>query len=262
MLGGPNDRTALVLGALATVFGWQSARITEEIRSTTSVAYSTEKNLFTPGTQTLIIENVSKNKSIKNVEFMLSCPDALKQCIKRGSVNNRLFPPTIAPSRQTVNPVEHSLDELIQQVKGQQRLGLLESNMPREEFDRQVTILSDREKTQPVESISITATIAAGGKLGIDYELIDPKSQPEFFFIPDKENPIDIFVFEGYSFRGYIVRNYFEIVYTFMIATFTAVLLAVLTLAWMRLGGIGAIRRWLGGRKQANNDSQVENPAE
>jgi hypothetical protein len=259
-MAGDTDRTALILGLLATVIGWQSARITEEIRSTTSVAYSTEVDEYRPHTRTLIIENVSKNKSIKNVDFMLSCPADESEasetapktpCIKRGTVKVRLFPPTLAQTQPSVNPPEHTNEELAQQIKAQSQNGGYDHTLSSSEIDAEVQKMVDLEKGQNVDSFSINATIAAGGKLGVDYELVKNTKPPEFFFVPNVKDLVDIYVFNGDSFRGTIVRYYSEIIYIFMIITISMILLGAIGFAWMRLGGWAGIRNRLFARKTA-----------
>lgn len=204
MSGFDGDKTALVLGLVATMLGWQTSRITEDIRSTRSVAYWIRQDTDARGriSETIEIENVSKEKMLTRARFEVSCENAA--CIRRGSARAVLYPP--AANRSTI-----------------------EDNPPIGDEE----VITENSEAEKGDAISLTTTIAAGGKVGIRFGLLPGTESPKLFFDPDPDNPIDIYVFDGNSIRGYIVRWYLEIMFFAFIST---ILLAVAagTVMWKR----------------------------
>ncbi len=190
MAGRDNDWTALILGGVATVLGWQTSRITEDIRSTRSVAYWTEESIDAKGnsSELLIIENVSKDKMLAKIKFAIRCKKSA-ECIQRGTAVMKTYAPTM--TAETV----------------------LVENPP-------VDQLQPPETASPaIKSINIETTIASGGRVGVRYEVVKNGESPEFFFVPDPEKALDILVFEGNTVRGFVVRKYFEIMFVSFLVT-------------------------------------------
>jgi hypothetical protein len=198
--GMDGDKTALVLGMAATVLGWQTSRITEDVRSTLSVAYWVESRIDTAGAphQMVIIENVSKDKLLANVKFEIMCQDG-KECIKRDSFRIKVYPPTA--NQTEVLQVPANTDENGEVIAGMESL--------------------------PVTSLPFQTTLAAGGKVGIEYDQIKGSSAPDFIFAPDPKTPLDIYVFGGNTVRGFVVRHYFEIMFLSFVATVMTLLVAL-----------------------------------
>jgi hypothetical protein len=61
-------------------------------------------------------------------------------------------------------------------------------------------------------AVTITATMPADGRIDFGATLSRDGSLPKFVFVPDEENVIDIYVFEGGGIRGFLVENYFSII--------------------------------------------------
>lgn len=67
-------------------------------------------------------------------------------------------------------------------------------------------------------AITIVASLPAGGKITFGGRLRDKGRQPRFLFVPDEENMIDIYVFDGDGIRGFLVRNYFGLIFGSFVA--------------------------------------------
>jgi hypothetical protein len=176
------DKAAYLLGLVATVLGWQVTKITDDVRSTRSIAYWVETEPKANRTHVLI-ENVSKDKSVANVTFSMVCIKD-PNCIKYGTTDVTVLPPTtseVEPDEQ--GEIPENADELSPE---------------------------ERDKIK-VNELIVKTTIAAGGSFGFSFVTRPKMAQPEFFFVPERENPIDIYIFKGGSLRGYVVRYYFEI---------------------------------------------------
>jgi hypothetical protein len=212
-----DNRLAYLLGGLATVLGWQVTKFAEDIRATRSVAYWVEpRQSSTEADQnpayTLVVENVSREKSLAGVTFVLMCDPADPGCIKRGSTAFVAVAPTLA----------NDVDKM---------------EMPsNEDVANQAEALREEGRQfEPIEinQVELTLTMAAGGRIEFDFERVKGKPDPIFYFKPTTQDPskpttkdpLDIYVFDGKTIRGWAVRHYIEL----LLGSLAAVALTLLT---------------------------------
>lgn len=185
-----DDKAPYILGLLATLLGWQVNRVAEDVRATLSVAYWLEE---TDGAnRTLVVENVSRQKSVTGMTFALVCQQP--HCIVRDSSRLEGSPPTWT-----------------------------QGDMPEE-----LPEIQPDEQSTDVSQVKVTTTIAAGGKVLLIYRAVKGQSDPTFYFIPDKNKALDIYVLKGDNLKGWAIRNYFNIVVGFLALTLSALAIALI----------------------------------
>jgi hypothetical protein len=198
-----SDKAPYVVGLLATILGWHVSQLAEEVRSTRAVAYSVAFDTD-DRTITATIENVSKTKSLVEAEFALACGSG-KSCL--------LLQP--APPQQKAR-----------------RYGFVRVAPPNAPSATQFTVNDPRE-------ISIKTTLAAGGRLEFGGTLERDAPIPSFFFKPDAQKPLDIYLYEAGSPIGVVVRNYFTIILISFIVLLAILMAIVIGRFPLRVG------RWL-----------------
>jgi hypothetical protein len=215
MLRLDENKTIYLLGFLATVLSWQASKVTEDITSARSVAYWTED--YDNQTYLIKIENISNDKSVANVRFRIRCnADARStenpKCIRISSIAFKSFPPTWFVGAPEIDEVGESEDA--------------------QEF---------------VGRFDVTATIAAGGTIGI--LVAKPQSDApastrpggawsgrksplpfELFYIPDEAGKLNILVLDGRSPRGLMVRYFFEAVMSLLVLTLALIFVLLVSL--------------------------------
>lgn len=66
--------------------------------------------------------------------------------------------------------------------------------------------------TRSDEFVAITTTLAADGRVGFRVARKPGQPSPSFFYVPNSEKPIDIFVFNARSLRGFVIEHYLQLV--------------------------------------------------
>ena len=166
-----SDKVPFVLGLLVTVIGWHVSQFVAEITKTQAVSYNLSTDRKT-GDIVASIRNVSRTKSLVNATFSIACVNG-KNCLVP------LYPP---------------------EPGAEPEYGDIRSFPPNSVHPDPVS--------NTARSISFRATVAAGGRYAIVGRLAQPAAEAEFFFIPDQDRPLDIFIYDRNSAMGFLVENY------------------------------------------------------
>lgn len=166
-----SDKAPYVLGLLVTIIGWHVSRFVDEVTKTQAVSYNLEVNWDTREVVALI-RNVSRTKSLVNATFSIACING-EDCL------DPLYPPAAGEE-----PV----------------YGDIRSFPPNS--------VHPEPRANSARSIAFRATVAAGGQYAIAGRLARRDSAVEFYFIPDQERPLDIFIYNRRTVMGLLVENY------------------------------------------------------
>lgn len=166
-----SDKAPYILGLLVTVISWHVSQFVNEITQTRAVSYSVSIN---PKTHDVVAEirNVSRTKSLVNAQFQLACEDG-RDCLA----------PIRTPGRGEV-PVH----------------GEVRSIAP--------NFVHARAVSDEARGVTFVSTVAAGGGYDITARLVGPDYGVQFYFLPDPENPLDIYIYDRHSMLGFLVQNY------------------------------------------------------
>lgn len=175
-----SDKVPYIVGLLVAVIGWQISQLVTMITSTRAVAYELSIDRSS-GEVTARIKNVSRTKSLENVTFAISCTE-----------------PCFAP-RVAAQPNVAATYGNIRAVP---------PNLP---------VVTERRDS--AMSILYTNTVAAGGEFNIIGRLVRPETRVNFYFIPARTRPLDIYIYDAASLTGFVVENYLGILILFLCLT-------------------------------------------
>ena len=88
-----------IVGLLATLLGWHLSELADDIRSTRAVSYRIERP--EPGRIVAEVHNVSKTRSLVEVDFALACPGR-DPCVAPDTHRVEVHPPN-APGATTIH---------------------------------------------------------------------------------------------------------------------------------------------------------------
>lgn len=166
-----SDKAPFVLGLLVTIIGWHVSQFVAEITKTQAVSYNLQVDRETRDV-VASIRNVSRTKSLVNATFSIACANG----------ENCLVP--LYPPEAEAEPV----------------YGGIRSFAPNS--------VHPEPRRNSARSIAFRATIAAGGRFAIVGRLARPDARAEFFFIPDQQRPLDIYIYDRNTVMGFLVENY------------------------------------------------------
>lgn len=182
-----DEKWPFIVGFILSLLGWHIAQLTDEIRSGTTVLYTVQVNeparLFT-----VSIENISKQKSVSGVTFLVQCRGGV-DCIDSSSTATRII---------DVPPTYSSGSPLIDDIEMRMRLSIAAGGR-----------------------FGMQAKLRAGTPHPEFYLVLTPASE-------SGETPTDIYVLNSASLRGWFVQNYVPIVATsflVFLAAFAALML-------------------------------------
>lgn len=185
-----------VIALLVSALGWQISQISEDIRQTRAISYAISVD-ETKETALLTISNVSREKAVKELTFSLVCED-------QGDCFNKQHPdaPNAFAQIKAVRPFAPSV----------------------------------RFSHPAADKIDIVATIPAGSAISLLAYLVDGSKRPVMFYVPDADDPEDLFILRGDEAFGFAIVHYNDI----MIWSF-AIMLGVLVLWVLVAAGNGVL---------------------
>lgn len=166
-----SEKAPYILGLLVTVISWHVSQLVNEITQTRAVSYSVSIN---PKTHDVVakIRNVSRTKSLVNAQFQLACEEG-SDCL----VPIRTPEAGEVPVYGEVRPIPPNF-------------------------------VRARPVGNAARGVSFVSTVAAGGGYDIAARLVGRNSRVQFYFLPDPENPLDIYIYNRNSMLGFLVQNY------------------------------------------------------
>lgn len=185
-----SDKAPYAFGLLLTVLGWHVSQFVTEITRTQAVSYSVR---IDPVTREVVAEirNVSRTKSLRNAIFSISC---------RGGA--RCLVP-IDPEPGTVADY-----------------GTIRTFPPN-------AVRLDRVVNQP-HSVAFRSTVAAGGRYAIVARATSPNAPIDFYYLPDANGPLDIFIYRRNTVTGFLVENYLRVLVVSFALCLAALLLSII----------------------------------
>ena len=182
-----SDKAPYIFGLLLTVLGWHVSQFVTEITRTQAVSYSVR---IDPGTREVVAEirNVSRTKSLINATFSLSC---------RGGANCLVPIETPEPGSDP-------------------EYGTIRTFPPN---GVQPTPVTD----EP-HGVAFRGTVAAGGRYAIVARAARTDAPINFYYVPDPDRPLDIFIYRRNTVTGFLVENYLRL----LVVSFALCLLALL----------------------------------
>lgn len=186
-----SDKAPYIFGLLLTILGWHVSQFVREITGTQAVSYSVT---IDPQTHEVVAEirNVSRTKSLTNATFSLTCRRAA-HCLVPIETPEPGIPP---------------------------EYGAIRTYPPNAVQPTTVT-------NQP-HGVSFRSTIAAGGVYAIVARAATADAPIDFYYLPDADRPLDIFIYRRSTVTGFLVENYLRV----LVGSFVLCLIATLLSIW------------------------------
>lgn len=186
-----SDKAPYVLGLLVTVIGWHVSQFVSEIQRTQAVSYSLS---IDPETREVVAEirNVSRTKSLINATFSLAC---------RGGA--------------------HCLAPLEPPEPGETPdYGRIRSFPPNS--------VHPAPRYNEPSAITFTSTVAAGGRYAIIGRAARADAPIEFYYVPDSNRPLDIFIYRRNTVTGFLVENYLRMLVISFLLCLAALIFSII----------------------------------
>lgn len=181
--------TPYVLTLLVSVLGWQLNTISNEITSANAASYGISVDAESK-TVSLNVKNLSRKHTLKDIKFSIVC-----------RAEGACFGPA--------DPTRSGSD-----------LAHIVAHAPVAPTE---TVFVRR----AVDEVSAKSTLPAGSKVEIVAKYISETPDFILYYLPDKENNIELYLLEQSSLFGWFVSNYIIII------LISAVFVAFLIISWM-----------------------------